>query len=162
VARTVALRRLDSAPRTYRELLTYVCSKGVPESAAIGVLDRFVEVGLLDDRAYALQWVTERFSLRGTSRAMLRRELRAKGIAEELIDEALATIVNDQESERALELAQSRLRRHQRDEPAAAVRKIAGFLSRRGYGSNVAWSTAHAVVYAADGVVSCELEAGEG
>ena len=53
VARTILLRRLAAAPRTRAQLAADLAARDVPEEAAERVLDRFTEVGLIDDAAFA-------------------------------------------------------------------------------------------------------------
>lgn len=146
VARTLALRRLDSAPRTRYELHSYLVSKGIPEGVSEALLDRFEEVGLVNDRDYAGEWVRARFASRGGSRALLRRELHAKGIDPLTIDEALSGIGAEDEERRARELALTRVRRLAGQPPDVARRRLASFLSRRGYSSSLAWAVARDVV----------------
>jgi regulatory protein len=50
VARTLCLRALTGAPKTRQQLADLLARRGVPESAAETVLDRFGEVGLIDGR----------------------------------------------------------------------------------------------------------------
>ena len=44
------------------------------------MLDRFTEVGLIDDAAFARAWVSSRQAGRGLARRALSAELRAKGV----------------------------------------------------------------------------------
>src|SRR5207248_3069772 len=68
VAREVCLRLLSDRARTRRELAQALRRKGVPDDAANAVLERFDEVGLIDDAAFAGQWVRSRHSHRGLAR----------------------------------------------------------------------------------------------
>ena len=108
VARILVLRRLDTAARTRAELATYLRRKGVPDDAATIVLDRFEEVGLIDDAAFAEGWVRSRHGSRGLGRRAVAAELRRKGVASDVIDEALAPLDQQGERERATELARAR------------------------------------------------------
>src|SRR4051794_41875958 len=56
VARTIALRMLDSQPRTRLELERAMARRDVPSDVAAAVLDRFTEGGLVDDEAFAPAW----------------------------------------------------------------------------------------------------------
>src|SRR4051794_41848004 len=53
VARTIALRMLDRQPRTRLELERAMARRDVPPDVAAAVLDRFTEVGLVGDEAFA-------------------------------------------------------------------------------------------------------------
>ena len=56
------------------------------------LLDRFEEVGLVDDEAFARSWVDSRQRTRGLARRALAQELRRKGVADETAREVLAEV----------------------------------------------------------------------
>lgn len=77
VAREIVLRSLTVRARSRAELVETLRKRGVPDAAASEVLERFAELRLVDDSAFAEQWV-EGARRRQRSRAVLRQELRAK------------------------------------------------------------------------------------
>jgi len=133
VARTVVLRRLSAAPRTRKDLAEDLGRRGIPTEVIDRVLDRFTEVGLIDDAEYARLWVSSRHRSRGTARQSLRHELRAKGITDDDALEALEAIDDDLERARGLALVRSKLPSTSRLEPAARARRLVSMLMRRGY-----------------------------
>jgi regulatory protein len=138
VARTILLRRLASTPRSRRELEDDLHRRGVPSDVAQRVLDRFVEVGLIDDEEYARMWADSRQRTKGSARSVLRQELRAKGIDDDAIAGALDGIDDDAERARARQLVDAKLRSTARWEPAVRQRRLVAMLMRRGYRQNVA------------------------
>ena len=146
VARTILLRRLAAAPRTRAELRTDLARRGIPDEVAERVLDRFTDVGLIDDASYAQAWVESRQRSRGTARAFLRQELRAKGIDDDSAGAALATVDDESERARAVELVRVRARSMSRLEPAVRTRRLVSMLVRRGYRQAVAMSAVSEVV----------------
>ncbi len=150
IARTIALRRLDSAPRTRHELATVMARRGVPADVIDRVLDRFTEVGLVDDAAFAHAWVMSRHSGRGLGRRVLQQELRRKGVAAELIEQACAHIDDEDERARAHEWALSRAVRMYRSEAAKPLatlqRRLAGQLARKGYSPGMSFEIARSVL----------------
>ena len=86
IARTIALRKLTAQARTRHELSVALRARNVPDDAATEVLDRLGEVGLVDDAAFAEDWVASRQQRRHLSRSALRQELQRKGVAREQID----------------------------------------------------------------------------
>jgi regulatory protein len=102
------------------------------------VLDRFVEVGLIDDEEYARMWADSRQRTKGSARSVLRQELRAKGINDDAIAGALEGIDDDAERARARQLVDAKLRSTARWEPAVRQRRLVSMLMRRGYRQNVA------------------------
>lgn len=146
VARILVLRRLDHAPRTRVELERYLAQRGIPEDAATTVLDRFTEVGLIDDMAYARGWVTSRHGTRGLGKRAVAQELRRKGVADDIIAEALDPIDADQERARAMELALSRYPQVMGLPYATQVRRLMGALTRRGYDVGLASAVVREVI----------------
>ncbi len=136
VAREIALRQLTVRQRTRAELQAALARKNVPAEAAREVLDRFTEVGLLDDAAFARDWVASGGRrLRG--RRVLAQELAHKGVSAELIDEALASGDPSDDLEVARELAHRKLRGMAGLERQVRYRRLTGTLARRGFASPV-------------------------
>lgn len=132
-ARTIVLRRLTAAPRTYAQLRDGLLERGFEISVITAVLDRYVEVGLINDSEFAEMWVRSRHSIRGNARSVLRRELRDKGVPTDDAEVALATITDEAERERAGELVRRKLASTVRLEHQARVRRLTSMLARRGY-----------------------------
>ena len=101
VARIICLRLLDARPRTRAELATALRKRRVPAEAAAVVLDRFEEVGLIDDSAFARGWVTSRQAGRGLARGALAAELRRKGVPADTAQHALAEVDPELEAQTA-------------------------------------------------------------
>ena len=137
-AKTIVLNSLNYAPRTRKQLADQLAKKAVSDDVAEQVLDRFVEVGLIDDADFAMRWVDERHRYQGLGRAVLKRELRQKGVGDELIDEALEQVTSDDERARAAELAERRQQRVRNYEPAVQRRRPMSFLMRKGCSPPVA------------------------
>ena len=146
VARTVVLRRLAAAPRTRHELAADLVDRGVPQYAIDLVLDRFTEVGLIDDVAFARMWVDSRVRTRGSAPRVLRQELRRRGIDADLIDEVLADIDTAQQRDMAYRIAVSKVRSLERFDTAVKVRRLTGLLMRRGHSPNVAFDVVKTVL----------------
>ena len=80
-ARGLLLARLTRGPRTKVQLARMLAEKGVPEEIAHPLLDRFQEVGLIDDAAYARAFSRDRRETRGLAKSALKRELGQAGVA---------------------------------------------------------------------------------
>jgi regulatory protein len=138
-ARTVCLDLLTTRARTRAELAAELERRGFDADVAAVVLDRLVEVRLLDDAAFAEQWVDSRHRRRGLGRRALSQELRRKGVDTETADEAIAGLDPETEREKARELVRRRLPSLDRVEPPAAARRLVGMLARKGYGAGLAY-----------------------
>src|SRR2546423_11878340 len=80
VARAIALRLLERQPRTRAELERAMARRDVPSDVAAAVLDRFTQVGLVGDAAFAQAWVDSRHRGRGLGRPALSAGLRRPGV----------------------------------------------------------------------------------
>jgi regulatory protein len=138
-ARTVCLDLLTTRARTRAELAAELARRGFDDDVAVAVLDRLVEVGLLDDAAFAEQWVDSRHRNRGLGRRALSQELRRKGVDTETTDEAVAGLDAEAEAEKARELVRRRLPSLDRVEAPVAARRLVGMLARKGYGAGLAY-----------------------
>lgn len=120
------LVRLVSTPRTRKELARKLHERRCPEEKAAELLDRFEEIGMVDDCAYALLYIDSKrdFGLR-----RLRDELRVRGVSHADIDDALAESEID-ETERALRLA-----RQWKNQRGMTPPKLDARLRRRGFSS---------------------------
>ena len=151
VARTILLRRLEAAPRTRAELATTLRERNVPDEVALRVLDRFEEVGLVDDRVFARMWVESRQRGRNLSGRALRSELRRKGVPDPLIDEALEIVTSEDELAAAREVAARKARSVVGLPRGTQVRRLSGALARKGYGAALTAQVVREALADADG-----------
>ena len=139
VGRTILLDQLTGRARTRSELATKLRARNVPDDIAGRLLDRFEEVGLVDDAAFAREWVEQRQSGRGLAKRALAMELRRKGVDDEVAREALDEIDPDDELEAARALVRAKLRSVRNLDRDKAVRRLVGMLARKGHSSGVAF-----------------------
>lgn len=162
-ARDVCIRLLSVRPRTRAELDTALRRRGVDDEVIADVLNRYSDVGMIDDEAFARAWVTSRHHSKGLARRALAGELRRKGVADDDVDAALDELDGEAEMETARALVARRLRveraavqrsaarlaqgtdesdesdesdeRRQwlQRQQAAVMRKLVGMLARKGY-----------------------------
>ncbi|MBF6296716.1 recombination regulator RecX [Nocardia amamiensis] len=145
-AKEVCLRLLAVRARSRAELARRLAARGYAPEVSERALDRLTEVGLVDDAAFAEQWVHSRHTFSGKGKQALAQELRRKGVAQSDAVSALAGITADDEESRAADLVRRKMRSLPRDlDHDKAVRRLVGMLARRGYSQ----STAYRVVKAA-------------
>ncbi len=140
VGRKILLDQLTGQARSRAELAGKLARKRVPPDVAEGLLDRFEEVGLVDDAAFARAWVGSRQAGRGLARRALKDELRAKGVDAEVAAEAVGMVDDEDERSAARRLVQRRLPALQRLDEATTTRRLLSMLARRGYSSGMAMS----------------------
>ena len=154
VARTILLNKLTVAPRTRAQLADALAQRGVPDDVAEAALDRFEELGLVDDEEFARQWVRSRQTGRGLARRALAHELRTRGVDPEVVTEALDEELDD-ELETARELVRRKVRTSSPDpDRQRQSRRLLGMLARKGYSGGVAGRAVREVL----GEVAAEAE----
>lgn len=132
-AREICLRLLAVRPRTRAELTQALRKRGVADEVSNAVLDRYREVGMIDDAAFAKAWVASRHHGRGLARRALAGELHRRGVDKELVGAALEEVDDETEAATARELVDRRLRSAGSAEPEVLLRRLVGMLARRGY-----------------------------
>ncbi|GAB2551520.1 hypothetical protein GCM10027167_68430 [Nocardia heshunensis] len=149
-AKEVCLRMLADRARSRAEMADRLAEKGFAAAVAKRALDRLAEVGLVDDAAFAQQWVYSRHTYSGKGKKVLAEELRRKGIAPGDAEPALETITPEAEAARAAELARRKLATLSPDlDRDKVISRLAGLLARRGYTPGTAYAVATAELAAA-------------
>jgi regulatory protein len=138
LAREICLRQLAVRPRTRAELATALRRGGIDDRVARAVLDRYDQVGMIDDAAFARAWVTSRHHSRGLARRALGAELRQRGVAPEQVGEALGQLDPGTEAATARALVDRKLRTAT-GPPEAIARRLVGMLARKGYPAGLAY-----------------------
>jgi regulatory protein len=138
-AQGICLRLLTARPHSRAELAEALRRRGISEEVCEPVLDRLTEVGLVDDAAFAESAVHSGHCHRGLGRRALSAGLRRRGVADEIVREAVATVRPEDEEQRARELVRRKLRTSTVRDASTLARKLGGMLARKGYSEGLAW-----------------------
>lgn len=104
------------------------------------VIDELEEKKFLDDRAFAKLWIGDRITLKPTGKSLLVRELKSKGVADAVIEEAFDEFRGAyDEYEIANPLALRKAERLKGIDEEKAKKRLLDFLSRRGFSYNTIW-----------------------
>ena len=124
-----AMELLTFKPRTEKELREKLLEKEYTAEETEAAVEYVKSYGYVNDEAYAENYVSARSKDKG--RALMRMELRQKGIEESDIEQALESIEDDEE-QTILELIIKRAgEAHELDEKE--YRRLFGFCARRGF-----------------------------
>lgn len=132
------LRLLTGAPRSRHQLEQALARRDVPEDVAQRVLDRFTEVGLVDDAQYAEILVRSQRETRGLARRGLAMELRRRGIGDDDAQAALSAVEPEDEETTARALLARRWRAGAGLAPEVRARRAMAMLARKGYSGSLA------------------------
>ena len=98
------------------------------------VLYKLEKERLMDDEAFARDWAASRARCQ-IGRSRILRELRMKGIPQEMAERALDELDEEEGDEAAVALAQKLLRRYSGEaDERKAMQKLLAAMARRGYG----------------------------
>ena len=131
--RTV-LRALEGRSYARGDLTRRLLRKGHPPAAADGAIHRATELGLLDDAAFARNYVETR-SARGRGPSRLVRDLLSMGVERSLVDRAIAAEWPEGRDRSAVPLALARKRAAQLASLPRQTRRrrVVAYLARRGF-----------------------------
>lgn len=130
-----ALRMLERRAHSRREVARKLTHRGHADGAVAGALARLERLRLLDDAAFAEQYVVAR-AARGRGPARLRRDLEGLGVAGPSIDRAMGRLGEDPALDpwhRTLAQAERRAAAMAGLPRATRVRRLSAFFARRGF-----------------------------
>lgn len=122
-----ALRYLQIRLRSQAEIERYLVRKGWDEPVVVDIVARLVELGLVDDNAFAAAWIRERKLLRPRSAQALRFELIKLGVGKEAITAAMEAEGGADEVATIMALIERRQRQYPDHQ------KLMAYLGRQGF-----------------------------
>ena len=128
----LALRFLASRSRSEAEVRERLASRGVDAQDIEGVLERLRELGYVNDADFAAAVIRARTQRRARGRRLVAKELRAKGVGEDVAESVLNACYGD-ELAVARPVAERQARRLQGRGFAEFRQRLGAFLVRRGF-----------------------------
>jgi regulatory protein len=136
-AHQVAVSALARRGLSRRELERVLRGRDFEESTIAEQLDRLEASGLIDDLALAQNLVGTLQERKGLGRSGIAAELTRRLLAPAAIEYALDLVDTGDELARARELARKRASQLRGYDHETAVRRLSGYLARRGYSGSV-------------------------
>lgn len=127
-----AFNILSYSQNSKKGLYTKLMRKGYEEEFVLKAIEYCEERNYINDKLYAENFIKDKTNINKYGPNKVRYDLISKGVSKDIIDEVLV-IDSDDEYERAIELANKRIKSYKNDDKAAIYRKLGGFLQRRGY-----------------------------
>ena len=132
-----AMKYLAVKDRTVSEMQTYLDGKEFGEADVDAAINRLLELGYLYDSRYAKRFVETRLAAKPVSRRHLRDQLKSHGLADADIEEALASLEQEEEAKNARAVAEKFFRQFRDLEPEKRRERILSRLIARGYSYDV-------------------------
>ena len=128
-----ALRYLGARARTVREVERHLDSCEYGEVEVYETVERLKELGLVDDLAFANEFVRTRLATKPISRAHLREQLLAHEVEAQAIEQALLQLDDDAQRQSAISVAEKYARQYARLAPEERDEMVLRRLLSRGY-----------------------------
>ncbi len=131
------LRLLSISPRTENELSLRLKAKGCRGEEAGRIIEFLKKERLIDDLAFAKEWIASRMRTAPRGREMLEHELRKKGVRQETITKAFSELPCEfDEKELAERLARKKMQESSMRKGGARA-KLCRYLAGKGFGEGV-------------------------
>lgn len=127
-----AVRYLGTRPRSEREIRQRLARAEVPPQVVEDVLQHLRQWDLADDAAFARYWVEQRHTFRPRGARALKAELRQRGVAQDVVDDACGDTEESAEADAYRAAARRAQQMASLDEPTFRAR-LGQFLARRGF-----------------------------
>lgn len=128
-----AIQYLARRMRSEAEVRKALKDKDVDESIIQEVIHKLYEYSFLNDEEFAIAFVRTAMNTTDKGADLIRRELREKGITENLIDRALKEYPFEQELDTAIKLCEKFVQKNTRDSSRVMKQKLEQMLFRKGF-----------------------------
>ncbi|MDO9590140.1 MAG: regulatory protein RecX [Microcella sp.] len=137
-AENVSMHALTRRGQSRAEVADLLRRREISSLVADAELDRLEGVGLIDDRALAIDLVDRLRTRKKLGPSALRNELMRRKLDRGAIDEALAGSSHDDDDDLLVELARDRARRLGGLDRTTAERRLVDYLARKGHTGSAA------------------------
>ncbi len=144
-AQDAALRMLSTSRRSRRDLEMRLRRREMDQSVIADALGRLDAIGLLNDDEFALAEAAAQLRTGARSTGAVKRRLRQRGVAGDVADAAVASVVESEsvdDAARCEEAAHKRARQLRGVDRTTAQRRLIGFLMRRGFSGDLVFASA--------------------
>ena len=132
VALQKAMQFINHRPRSIEETRRRLEEKGFDDSVIDSTLRKLIGQHWLDDLDFSRLWIENRNTFRPRSDRLLSYELRQKGVADDVIAQALDQYGGD-ENELAYQAGIKKAKQCRQETRLDFLKKVGGFLGRRGF-----------------------------
>jgi regulatory protein len=130
-AKSVALKSLTIKMTSRKEAFDKLIEKGFDKDVAEAALNSLASLGYINDKMYAMKYISDRLRLKPKSKKLIKFELVSKGVDQKVADEILSEWSVDEEAV-AEGLLRKKFGKYNLSEPSVN-KKMYSFLQHRGY-----------------------------
>lgn len=140
-----ALKLLGIRKRSVRQLYHKLSDKGFDQQSVSEVLARLQQSKLLDDEEFARGYVSEKATSHPSGKLKMLRDLRRKGVSQEIAGKAISELDENYEFNMAFKLGQGKADFLRNMDLPKKRKKVYDYLMRKGFHSGVCREVAHAI-----------------
>jgi regulatory protein len=127
-----AMQFINHRPRSIEETRRRLFKKGFSEEIVEATLSKLQEKNWLNDLDFCRKWIENRNTFHPRSNRLLAYELRLKGVADDVITQALEEFGSDQ-TELAYQAGIKKAKQCRQETKLDFQKKVGGYLGRRGF-----------------------------
>lgn len=140
-----AIRFLSYRPRSEKEVMDNLTNRRsrkkveeVDQGVIEQVINRLKEQRFLNDEEFARWWIEQRMEFKPRSLSLIKRELKQKGITNELIEKAVdgSLLMVHSDSEQAKRLVAKKIKKYKAIPKQEIYQKLGRFLAQKGFDWN--------------------------
>lgn len=132
-AYNTAIQYLSRRMRSETEVRKHLAEKEIEEPVILEVIHKLYDYQFLNDEEYAKAFVRTQMNTSDKGSGLIRRELREKGISQNIIDEALKEYPWEEELNTAIKLCEKQVQKLSRNSTKIIKQKLEHLLLRKGF-----------------------------
>ncbi len=141
-----AFSYLTARPRTAGEMERYLYKQQYGEVEVYECIERLKELGYLNDKKFAADFIESRLNTKPVSRRKLREQLRGHDLDGEIIEEALLAVTDEVERKNAAAVAEKYWQQFEGLEEAERKARVIRRLAGRGYDFSIVRESVSAIM----------------
>lgn len=126
-------RYLSYRPRSEKEVHDYLKKKKSDDISTAKIIENLKKNKFLDDVEFAKWWIEQRSTIKPKSSRIIKLELKQKGIVQDLITQLFEDEELNSDFDKALDLANRRIKRYKGEERQKIFEKMGRFLASKGF-----------------------------
>jgi regulatory protein len=128
-----AISILGRSPKSEKEIRDKLTEKGYEKETIDNIIHKLKINKYIDDENYSELFIRDKINISKYGKRKIQERLYQKGIDKEIIQDKLKDISNEDEIQRAMELAEKKLRTLTKEEPLKRKMKIYNYLLNKGF-----------------------------
>ncbi|MBU8880592.1 recombination regulator RecX [Bacillus sp. FJAT-29790] len=132
-AYNMAIQYLSRRMRSEAEVRNNLREKEIDDVIIQEVIHKLYEYSFLNDEEFAIAYVRTQMNTTDKGSGLIRKELKEKGISENLIDQAMKEYPDEEEFNKALAMCEKYVQKNTRDSSRGMKQKLEQMLKRKGF-----------------------------